>query len=234
MKLPLALAASSSLLVLVCGCDSNVVDGGGGQGGETSSGTESSGSGCASFDNVQAPSTVTFRVRNETGLDVYLPGVCQNPRFSIETSPTPDPTVQYPPGSSGGCRQTCEVLKKEDPYVCDASECAPSSFLVPAGETRDVIWQGNGIRDVAMPAGCWFSDYPEATCPQIVAAPNGQYAVDIQGFSECAESCTCDADGYCNGDATGLEAFVEPTVFSYPSDIVEVVFEVCAFGCAGG
>ncbi len=237
MRTPLALA-SLALLAFLSACSSSVVeDGGGGQGGGDTSGSDSTGSGvgCEAYDNQSGPAVVTLRVRNDTGLDVYLPASCDTAQFTIENSPTPDPDVWYGPGGVGACTQTCEMLQEEEPYVCDFGGCPPSSIRIAAGQTRDLQWHGTGARSREMPDICWFTDYPNDTCTQIIAAKSGDYQVSLRGYSECGEECTCDAEGLCTGDAIGLEAYLQPTVFQYPAtSVVELVFDVCAFGCAGG
>lgn len=222
MRTPLSLISPALFLAFLSGC-------------ADTSDTAVTSVGCDYYEDHSAEGLATFRVRNETGLDVYLPAACDVAEFTVEKSPTPDPDIAY--GTSGRtCLQTCETLQKEEPYVCESSGCAPASIRVPAGASVDVQWGGTGRQEQEMPAECWLSDNPEASCTQIVRALPALYKVSFRGFTECGDACTCNAAGICNGEATGLEATVQSFAFDYPAvpPVVEVVFDACAFGCAGG
>jgi len=121
------------------------------------------------------------------------------------------------------------------PFACGA-DCALTSYLVPPGGSHDFVWNGTGLRQgVQMPAACFFQSNGSGTCSQVVAAKPGKYQVQAMGYSACETNCMCNEDGQCFGQATGLQAYADPVTFDFPSTaVVEVVFGVCAFGCAGG
>lgn len=89
-----------------------------------------------------------------------------------------------------------------------------------------------------MPAQCFAFPQAGNTCSQIVAAPTGTYRVDVMGYAECGngeEACVCHDGGECEGQAIGATAYPDPATFEFPgAGQVDVVFGVCAFGCAGG
>ena len=238
MSLKISLAAllslSAALLAPSIGCSAEVNDGGFGGGDDDGGGGEGAGSNpaCAPFLNQESEGMVTFRVVNQTGQDVYVPAFCDAVAYGVQPEAGPDGA--YYGDGGGSCNQSCEQLQSEDQYVCDGGQCPPSSIRVVAGETREFVWSGRGREDVEMRSECWFSEFGGPTCSQIVAAPPGSYRVTVGGFSECGADCTCNAEGLCTGQATGLEAVTEHPIFALPaSGPVEIVFEVCAFGCPG-
>jgi hypothetical protein len=176
--------------------------------------------------------TVTVRIRNNSGQPIYLPANCSTLAYTMTPLGGDDPDESYVYDPS--CLQTCEDLQTEPPYACGA--CAPATFLLPAGATRDVSWNGTGLAyGITMPAECYADPQMAMACSRIVNAPVGDYRIDVVGYSKCDEGfdCTCDSNGVCYGMAGGFEAYPDPAVLSYPSEsLVEVVFGVCAFGCA--
>jgi hypothetical protein len=231
-----ALFFSSSLLVLTlgAGCGSSVETGTGG--GATTGSTTSTGSGgaCAAYADQTGTGKVTLRFINKTGLPVYLNSSCAGGiGYSITHILSSDST-SYVYDTS--CLQTCSDLQKEQPYEC--GPCAPQSIRLDPDAIRTIEWDGTGLQVPAtpMPPSCYApgGDY-FPSCDQIVAALAGMYRADAIGYSECGPGCTCDANGLCNGSATGLQALPNPVSFSFPtSGTVDVIFDVCAFGCAGG
>ena len=84
-----------------------------------------------------------------------------------------------------------------------------------------------------MPLACFKDPATDTSCPQIVAAPDNRYRVEIQGFSSCGPECACEVDGVCYGEASGIEAYHDPVTIDHPNQgVVDVVFGPCAFGCA--
>lgn len=229
-------------LALVVGCGSTVVEqnqgsGGSGAGGGGSSTTSSStntstttgtGGACSGYEDQPGSATVTIHIVNETGQPIYLPSSCSTVQLSIDRTGGDDGVAYaYDPS----CLQTCEDLQTEPQYACGA--CAPTSYLLPAFGSRDVVWNGTGLQyDVPMPAECWAS--PGAgTCGRRVSAPAGEYAVQLTGYASCEGSCECDPDGVCFGMPTGAMANTGVSSFVVPSaNQVDVVFQTCAFGCA--
>jgi hypothetical protein len=131
------------------------------------------------------------------------------------------------------CLQTCVDLQTQGPYACGA--CLPAAVRIGPGATRDVVWNGTGLRaGYTMPASCWADPQQTSTCSRIVAGPPGMWAVQAAAFRDCTGNCTCKADGTCSGTASGQQASADPADFSYPSATeVNVVFSACAFGCPG-
>ena len=225
---PLAL-----VFALACRARVDVDDGNGGDG----SGGDGQGGGnvdpqCVPFRDAEPQSAVTIRVRNESGLDVYLPAGCGQLEYAI-TPVGGDDGVYYGP-TGGFCSQSCEELQSQPPLSCLADAGAPTSIRVASGEVLDVAWDGRGSLGADMPLACWYSKDVGTTCTQIVNATPGEYDVGARGFSSCGAGCECGADGVCNGDAQDLEAYANPAIISLPSEgVVEILFDFCAFGCAG-
>lgn len=183
---------------------------------------------CAPFADEQGTGTVTVRFRNNTGMPLYLPAGCSNVRYTIKTPGGGDPAVTY--AYEPSCLQTCEELWTAPRYACGA--CAPMSYLLEPGGTRDVIWDGTGLTYETMPTECYAYPDDAGGCSRIVTAPAGSYVVDALGYSGCEGDCTCDVDGVCLGSASGAQAIPDPTTLSFPEDsLVEVLFGSCAFGC---
>jgi hypothetical protein len=224
---------SAAVLLWVIGCGSSVQldddgDGGSGNSGGTG-GTGGIAGKCDAFRDAPDGDAVTIRFRNESGLNVYIPGTCDDVALNLD--PVAGPLERPAYWFDRSCLQTCEDLQSEGRFECDA--CAPSVFLIPPGGTIETRWTGTGLAPSAMPAECF--EYPEeaSSCSAISAAPSGDYAVSATGFDSCP-GCECDGEnGRCFGNASGLQAFSDSKVFSYPSaNMIEVVFGVCAFGCA--
>jgi hypothetical protein len=110
------------------------------------------------------------------------------------------------------------------------------SFRLDVGATREVIWEGAGLKPgIPMPPVCWAAPQKDGICSQVVPAPADSYRISAFGFASCGAGCACDAQGVCAGSAEGTQAFADPAKFNYPADkVVEVVFDVCAFGCPDG
>jgi hypothetical protein len=236
--------ASGLGLLLAVGCNGSVntdPSGTGGSDGATTSATtttstttsSSTGSGgaCGGFEDATSPATVTVRFRNNTGLPVYLPGRCQGIDYPITPTSGSD-GVTY--NHEASCLQTCSDLQKDPPFAC--KPCAPTSYLLDIGATREITWDGTGLKDeVSMPAACWAQSPNDTACRQIVAAPAASYAIQALGYSSCGAGCACDEKGLCNGAPEGLQAHADLVSFEFPAqNVVEVVFNTCAFGCTGG
>jgi hypothetical protein len=244
--------ASGLGLSLVVGCTGSVdtdptgAGGSGGSGGAGAGGapgttgsatttstsvTTGSGGACAGFADADGSDTVTIRFRNQSESTVYLPVGCQTINFAIDPITGPDGvTYNYDPS----CLQTCEALQTSPPYACGA--CLPRSYRLEVGATREVTWKGTGLKpDVKMPLACWAAPQQTTLCSQILAAPTASYRITASGFSSCGAGCTCDAEGVCAGSAEGAPALASPVKFAFPTnDVVEVVFDTCAFGCPDG
>jgi len=233
----------AALAIGCFGCGSSVDfddvnEGGSGTGGNGTgaSGTGANGTGasggggaCSVYED-QTGSPVTLRVVNDSATPIYLPADCGS--FPIQITSANDDSVYFTEGG-GPCLQSCEDLQTEEAYGC-AADCAALTYVVPAFSSLDLQWSGNGFATTDMPDACWFSTDFGAQCTQIIDAPAGQYDLEVRGFSACEGDCTCDADGVCNGFATGAEAWTKPTAtINHPNDdVVELVFDVCPFGCA--
>jgi hypothetical protein len=235
MMKSMTLGFAGFALVMAVGCGTTIVeppDPTGGSGGNTSSSGATDP--CEGFDDEQGTADVIVRFRNETTQPIYLPSLCAGVSYSIAPLGGDDGvTYRY----EGSCLQTCEDLQTDSPIACGA--CAQTAYLVPAGGSLEVTWNGTGLRGGAqMPAQCFA--FPEAggTCSQIVAAPSGTYRVDVAGYAECGngtEACVCHDGGECEGEATGATAYPDPAMFDFPgAGAVDVVFGVCAFGCPEG
>jgi hypothetical protein len=232
-------------LAALMGCGSSVSEeshaaaGSGGSGGSGSGGHTSASSGtggaCAAFADQEGVAKVTLHVKNQSPMAIYMPGLCSGIDYTIRPEAGSDGTSYT---FDGSCLQTCEGLQTEPPFLCDA--CAPSSYVIPAGGSRDIVWEGTGLRTADMPAACWFQ--PGSTvggCGQIFAAPSGSYRVEATGYAQCLGAddggCECNADGQCFGPPSGQQAWVSPVTFDFPGAAeVDVVFDTCAFGCPNG
>jgi hypothetical protein len=239
--------AAASMAAAV-GCGSNVavdddgddVGGGGGTGGTGNTGNGGSGAKggeCSAFHDQESPDTVTVRIVNDTGLDLYLPAYCDRLAYHIDATDGQGGDLMYTFDAS--CRYACELAQTEDMFGCPAAACAQTSYLVAPGSSLEVEWAGTGLdSDIQMPAACYFDPAQTSTCSQILAAPEGSYRASIIGSSQCESDaqgpCNCDENGLCFGWPTGLVGYAEPAEFSFPADgEVEIVFGPCAFGCAG-
>ncbi len=233
-RAPLPLCFALSLLF---GCETEVLteDGGGGAGGGTGgTGTGGKGGECTAFLDEPAPAPVTFRFRNQSGLDIYLPVTCDVLGYSLASIAPQDDVDYYP--YEPACVQTCEELQSSSPFDCGAGACAASSLRIAHGESVDWAWSATGLQVVPdMPAACFFSPKTSgSSCERQIEARGGDYQLSINGYASCGPACTCDANGVCDGDATGNVAYASPATFSYPEDsVVEVLFDVCAFPCPG-
>lgn len=219
------MGAAGLALALAAGCGSSVDDGGAGAGGTGGGGV------CGGFADEESAASVTVRFRNDSMQTIYLPAQCGSLNYTIEPAGGSD-GVSYTFG--GGCLQTCEDLQTQSQIAC--APCQETSYQLLPGATREVVWAGTGLQGgIEMPTACWDSPETAGTCGRIVAAPAGTYRAGAIGFSSCGDECTCDAEGLCVGNTMGLEAYHEPVSFAFPSAApVEVVFGVCAFGCAEG
>jgi hypothetical protein len=220
------------------GCNVSVETDPTGAGGSTSSSSSTTtgstsvstgtGGACPGFEDAVGNDTVTVRFRNNSEDAVYLPVSCESIDFAIDPVNGPDGvTYNY----DGSCLQTCEDLQKNPPFACGA--CAPKSYRLEVGATREMTWDGAGLKpNIPMPPACWAAPDKGGICSQIVAAPAASYRISALGFDSCGAGCTCDAQGVCAGSAAGMQASASPVKFNYPADkVVEVVFDVCAFGC---
>lgn len=239
--------ASGLGLFLIVGCSSSVETNPTGSGGSASTSTSTSsnttttssgttgtggaGGACSGFGDAAGNDTVTIRFRNNSEIPVYLPVSCESADFAIDPVNGPD-GVKY--NYEASCLQTCEDLQTSPPFACGA--CAPKSFRLDIGATRDVTWKGDGLKhNVPMPLACWAAPSMGGACSQVVPAPAAGYRISAMGFTSCGAGCTCDAQGVCDGSAEGSEGYPSPVKFSYPADkMVEVVFDTCAFGCPDG
>lgn len=240
--------ASGLGLFLALGCNNSVETNPTGSGGSSSSSASTtstssdaattstgastgSGGACAAFADAAGTDAVTVRFRNNSMSPVYLPVSCKSVNFAIDPTTGPDGVTYHYDGS---CLQTCEDLQTSPPFACGL--CAPASLRIDVGATREVIWEGTGLKpDVQMPSSCWSAPQKNESCSQVVPAPAASYRVSATGFSSCGAGCTCDAQGICDGAAEGSQGNPNPVKFNYPADkTVEVVFDPCAFGCPDG
>lgn len=245
MKSVIGIFAVGVVLASLSGCGNTVevlTGGAGGTGssgtgvtstgtGKTSSSSTGTGGACGGFADSPGAGDVTVRFVNQGGVPIYLPQSCNELSFTIDPVAGPDGTTyHYDPS----CLQTCQDLQTQPQYACGA--CAPSSFRLDPGTTHDIVWHGGGLAQRMMPGQCWNQPSPNQNqCGQKVDAKAGTYRIDAYGYSSCGPGCQCDANGNCNGDAMGNQAYPDPVKFNFPSDnLVEVVFGVCAFPCPGG
>ena len=253
MKISLGIAGLTSTLTLglAGGCGTIVeVEGFGGGGSSTSSGTGGDGGGgssssstsgtggsgaqdvCSGFDDEQGGSAVTVRLRNESGLPIYLPAHCGVLLYDLVAVPADDVHYAFDPF----CLQTCADLRTQG--IIDCADCPPTSILLPPGATHDVVWDRTGLANVVMPDSCWHQPGQQGpACPQIVAAEAGTYQIFAMGYESCTDgSCQCDESGACDGAGTGMEAYSDPETFVLGggTSLVEAVFGACAFPCPSG
>jgi hypothetical protein len=228
------------LVVTAGGCGNTVTVQTGGAGGTASTGdvqpsaTSSTGTGtggaCAGFADQKGQHAVTVRFVNQGGIPIFLPSNCSDVAYTLEPTNGGGATTYH---FEQSCLQTCADLETQPPFACGA--CAPRSYRLDPGTTKEVVWDGTGLLQRMMPATCFAQPSGDLACGQIVDAQSDTYRVGLTGFSECGPGCQCDAQGVCNGDATGAQALPNPTQFSFPQDsVVEVVFGPCAFPCPGG
>lgn len=229
---PLALVFS-----LACSANVDLVGGGGSDnGGGEGPGGQGSGGGnnspqCIPFHDAEPLSAITIRIRNESGQDIYLPAACNALEYAI-TPVSGEDGVYYGPAYDS-CFQSCEELQTSELEPCPADACAATSIRLAPGSNIEVPWDGRGLINGNMPAECWYSQDFGSQCTQIVNASSGDYAISLQGFSDCGEGCECDEQGLCFGQASGIEAYPNAATATLPSKtVVEVLFDVCAFGCA--
>lgn len=218
-------------------CGSNVIaDGGGGSGaGEGAAGGLSDGGAdgaCDPYDDAPPQAGVTIRIRNNSGITAYLPSTCGHIELDLQSSPPDERDYWY----DDSCLQTCEDLQQSGPIDCGA--CAPGLYALETGATVDLQWDGRGLQGgVAMTPACfWDPAFGDGSCAQRVAAEPSAYVISAMAYSQCENGsavCGCDADTKeCFGSGTGQTANAEIAQFQYPGvDLVEVVFESCAFGC---
>ena len=241
MKTALGFFAAGITLATLAGCGNTVEVNTGGAGGAGSSGTgkgsttiatgsttTGTGGACSGFADAQGSAPVTVRFRNNSNLPIYLPANCNAVAYSITATNSPNgPSYVY----DESCLQTCSDLQTQPQLQCGA--CAPSSYLLEPGATRDVAWNATGLSNRTMPSSCWKQPSPNQTsCGQIVDAPPGSFLVTAMGYASCDGNCQCDAQGVCNGAATGAQAYPDAAKLNFPGDsLVEVVFGVCAFPC---
>jgi hypothetical protein len=234
----LRLVSSAALALLAVGCSNTIVvddDGGGGSSssshGTTSPTTGTSSTGglpCQAYADESATFSVTFHIENQAGLPVYLPADCETIRYQLDPASGPD--GRYYGDVGGACSQTCEDLQTEGPIACEP--CAPSVYELAPGAAVDVVWSGLAAQSgIEMPAACWYDQAFDSTCTQLFAAAMQKYTVSLSGFSSCSGECSCDDAGFCFGDGTGQTAYATPSTFDPSSSVVNVIFDVCAFGC---
>lgn len=235
----LAVALCAALAV---GCDSEITtepgEGGGGGGeitastalatsGSGGSGAAGGGAACLGFEDApeEGASPVTFRFRNETSQDIFLPAQCGEVAYHLEPDAGGDPTLY---GDEPPCFRSCEDLQTEEPIAC--APCAPGVFRLPPGGSLERTWGGQGRRPSAMPAECFLHPSGDDSCPQVVNAPAGTYVARATGYAACEGGCACEGPDVCFGEPAGASAKATVT-FTHPADVVEIVFEACAFGC---
>ncbi|MBW2529083.1 MAG: hypothetical protein JRI23_33205 [Deltaproteobacteria bacterium] len=204
----------------------------GGTGGTAGSGGTGGQDLCSPYLDEEPAGQVTVRFVNQSGLPIYLPAMCGNPIFELRPF-NGDDGIDY--AFDPFCLQTCEDLQTSG--IIDCAMCEPSSILLPAGQSYDVVWDGTGLEPNLMPDACWAmpGEYG-GNCPKIVRAASQAYRIMAKGYETCGDGdfpCACDNTGYCTGDATGMEAWADITDFDYSpaAMLVEVVFGVCAFPC---
>jgi hypothetical protein len=228
--------AAALFPLVACGNVVTPADGSGGSTSQTSgtgktSANASTGSsgGCGAFADAPSPGSITIRFRNDSSVPIYIPVDCSTPEYTIKPFGGGDPNVSYV--YDPGCLQTCEDLQTQTPIAC--GPCAPMSWLLAPGATRDVAWDETGMNyGVEMPAQCYLNKMSQGSCSKVVAAPAGDYNLFATGYDSCGANCTCDANGNCNGYAMGAMATANITKMNLPNDtLVEIVFGVCAFPC---
>jgi hypothetical protein len=198
--------------------------------GSSSTGSSSSsGQLCPGYSDQTGLGAITVRFVNQSPMPIYLPSMCDGIQYTIQDGAGGSGNGGYVYDTS--CLQTCEALQTQPQYACGA--CAPTSYLIPAGATRDVSWNGTGLESESMPASCWKTPPSSTTCGRIYAAQSGTYLASAVGYIGCDGGCTCDANGVCSGAATGQSGYSSTTKFDFPNNggPVQVVFGPCTFGC---
>lgn len=208
----------------------------GGEGGSSSrstgvtKATSTGGSACNAFEDAISERPVEVRFRNKSTRDIYLPANCSGIDYSLSHLGEPPDQARYPADRS--CLQTCDALKTEPRYACGA--CIPSSYRIPPGGTLVANWDGLGLVQRQMPNSCYaYPDSAPVNCQELVYATPGTYRANVPGYGSCTD-CMCEPNGRCVGTASGDPAFPDVATLLVPAAAaVEVVFGVCAFGCAG-
>jgi hypothetical protein len=189
---------------------------------------------CLAFQDETSLGATTIRFVNHSPRDLYLPTGCGALDYTLENTIPDDVRYQY----DGTCLQSCGELQTTSQYDCAAGACAETVQRIPAGSSAEVTWNGLGLQSQQMPSSCWFEPLGGGTCSQIVSAPPGNYRLSVRAFAECQGyadgGCECQGDS-CYGSPAGAEAFPVEVRFDHPTaEVVELVFDSCAFGCAGG
>jgi hypothetical protein len=232
-------------LAVAAGCGSSVTQTTGGTGGAGGTGATGGTGGtggtgatggtggagvCSTFGDEPGAGSLTLHILNQTPQPIYLPGDCEGqPVYELIPNNAGEDITTYPFDPS--CLQTCADLQTEPQYECGA--CAPAAIRIDPGQTRDVVWNGAGLRGgYQMPAQCWAAGGGAGSCSRIVTAPAGMWSAHATAFNQCTDNCTCQPDGNCFGTASGQMAQADQVTFAFPSATsVDVVFNTCAFGC---
>jgi hypothetical protein len=185
--------------------------------------------------------SVRLRVRNDTGVDMYLDaGSGTTPVYRLVPASGDD--GRFYGAFDRTCMQTCAELQYEDIQACNLELSAPTVVRVRAGESLDILWDGAGSADdVEMPGSCFHDPSAAGPCTRIVAPPPGEYQLQLTAYAACDDHdgdlvCDCDADDVCQGEPFGASASPAPVSLVVPvnEQVVDVVFEICAFGCPSG
>jgi hypothetical protein len=186
---------------------------------------------CPEVDNEPTPGPVSFTARNLTGIPIYIP---------LQSCETPwAPSVQVIPaggldgltyGLDPSCPQTCEDLKTQPPKECIV--CAKGLQRLAPLETLTVTWDAATLKQQQIPAACSATNASMA-CQRILAPKPGDYSAFLTAISSCS-TCNCTAEGVCFGMPDGAMSTASAK-FTMPATNgpMELVFESCAFGCAG-
>lgn len=196
--------------------------------GNGGAGSTGSGDTCPGFEDAKSTTPVTVRFHNNTGVPLYFLRNCSDISYEIHQLGNGD-GVLY--AFDPTCVQTCAELQTQP--IADCESCVPTAYVIPAGGTHEMVWNGTGLKPVLdMPPACFFQQQDGYYCDQIISAAPTTYTLIARAFASCSAGCVCDANGECTGSIAGADAYADPVTFGFPGEsVVDVVFGACAFGC---
>lgn len=206
-----ALTVLAAISLVLGGCvDSHQIGGEGGSGGTSTGtqGTTSTGTGttdtCASFPNDAPLNAVTFTVKNNRTVPIYITGPLCRRRFTIAASPGGAFQEGEHPTSEGTCENP-----KPLPLDCLGDVATP----IEPGGTFPLEWSGLVYNLQQLSAPCPEpADPVSQECYQGTAPESGtlEVRVDISPTADCGV-------GMMNCNATGDLFFAQKT-FAYPGE----------------
>jgi hypothetical protein len=148
--------------------------GDGGAGGSGGSGGGGAGT-CDLLDDAPSLGSVTFRVKNDGDLTVYLDGGECSRSYTI-TAPGIDAEATGVLGVA--CEQVSPTYRGGFPQDCIAA----SGIAVEPGQERTFEWGGILREPIAIPEGCGPESEPNAYCERAVTGPAGPLTVHFARY----------------------------------------------------